>query len=279
MAGDTARDAISPGWTARLTPALAPDGTQMVFQEFGEGGGAAGSAYHRRLDGSSPLRLGDGMPFDVSPDWKTALVGVGVGEKMELKLIPIGAGETMTLPRGSIHAYGWAVWHPDGKRVVIVGTDAEGNTRSSSRMPAVARHAPSQSWEGFPSYPWLCVSADGHFIAAKPKDSEPYALYPIDGGEMRPIPFLKADDTPLVFSDDGGSLFLTGGVWKIPLLVLRLDLKTGKRDPWLELAPPDRAGVIWSIGSWLCWNGRFHAYSYLRILVGPVPDRGVEVTR
>ncbi len=48
--------------------------------------------------------------------------------------------------------------------------------------------------------------------------------------------------------------------------VLRLDLRTGRRDPWLELAPPDRAGVPFMDSPEVTPNGRFYAYTYPRIL-------------
>jgi hypothetical protein len=109
-------------------------------------------------------------------------------------------------------------------------------------------------------------SPDGRFIAARSGAGTPWALYPIDGGETRPIPFLKADETPIVFSDDGRSLFLMVNVLNFPLRVLRLDLETGKRGLWLELAPPDRAGVLGFNGPWLTPNGRFYAYNCWRQL-------------
>jgi len=68
----------------------------------------------------------------------------------------------------------------------------------------------------------------------------------------------------VVFGDDGASLFVTDDLGRVPVHVYRLDLRSGRRDPWLELAPPDRAGVLLSQGPWLTPNGRFYAYSYVR---------------
>jgi hypothetical protein len=47
---------------------------------------------------------------------------------------------------------------------------------------------------------------------------------------------------------------------------VRLDLETGRREPWLELTPPDRAGVGGTVGAWLTPNGRFYAFGYRRLL-------------
>ncbi|MGD1148137.1 MAG: protein kinase [Thermoanaerobaculaceae bacterium] len=269
MAGDTAERDLS--WLdGTCLPTLSPDGSQMIFAELGEGGGVESSTYHWRMDGSIPTRLGSGFPQDASPDWTTALVLIGAGEKSEMKLIPIGAGETRTLPSGPVHGYVQAAWHPDGKRIVINGQDADGKWRLFVQNVAGGLPQPIATLDNQGDLGPF--SQDGRFFAARSKKGEPFALYPIDGGETHPIPFLKADEWPLVFSSDGRSLFvlesaiLVGIGGYFPEHVLRLDLKTGTREPWLELAPADRAGVLRPWGLALTPNGRFYAYAYVRLL-------------
>jgi Tol biopolymer transport system component len=260
MAGDAAERDLS--WLdGTLTPVLSPDGTQMVFQEWGEGGGVAASAYHWRMDGSAPKRLGDGTPYDVSPDWKTVLVGVGQGENLQLRLVPIGAGEATTLPRGSIRTYQWCYWHPDGKRIVIFGSDAEGKTGIfvqdlAGGLPRfLARLA---RWS-------MTFSHDGRFPVGL-QEGGPWFLYPIDGGEPRPLPFVTPEESPVVFGDDGKSLFVRTPPREFPIRVVKVDLETGRRNPWLELSPADPVGVAGSPLVTLTPNGRFYAYFYFRNL-------------
>jgi hypothetical protein len=96
----------------------------------------------------------------------------------------------------------------------------------------------------------------------------PYLLYSIDGGAPRPIPGLLVDDEPLNWSADGRFLFIQLGSAKIPARVARLDTRTGRREPWLEVTPPDRAGVrmaFWSLIS-ITPDGRHYAYWYIRNL-------------
>ncbi len=85
---------------------------------------------------------------------------------------------------------------------------------------------------------------------------------------MLPIRFLKAGELPYVLGNDGGSLFVAdsdfGGTF--PKHFVRLDLRTGRREPWLELSPPDMAGVQRAFGAWVTPNGRFYWYGYLRRL-------------
>ena len=267
MAGDTAERHLS--WLDGTSyPILAPDGTQMVFQEHGEGGGLDRSVYHWRMDGSAPTRLGEGTPCSVSPDWTAVLVLVGHGDHLELRLVPIGAGETRTLACGPIHLYEWAFWHPDGKRILIEGYDAEGQRQRfvqdiASGPPRLC--APAGAFAEW--YPDV-FSPDGRYIGVRPKDDTPAVLFPIDGGEARPIPFLKAADLPLRLSDDGKSIFLPDLTHpgRFPVRVLRLDLETGRREQWLELAPPDRAGVRMPGELQVMPNGRFYAYGYDRRL-------------
>jgi WD40 repeat protein len=266
MAGDTAERDFS--WLDGTSlPTLSPDGSQMIFAEEGQGGGVESSTYHWQMDSSAPKRLGSGLPYSVSPDWTTALVLVGSGEKREMKLIPIGAGETRTLPRGPIHGYAGVAWHPDGKRIVISGKDADGKWCLFVQDVAGGLPRPFATLDWSDLGPF---SSDGRFVVARPKLGEPFALYPIDGGETRPVPFLKADEYPLVFSSDGSSLFVLGSMHafagKFPEHVLRLDLRTGTRVPWLELGPADRAGVHRPWGLALTPNGRFYAYAYIRLL-------------
>jgi len=265
MAGDAGEQDLS--WLdGTVSPILAPDGTQMVFQEVGDHGGSMPITYHWRVDGSLPKRIGEGTPCAVSPDWTTALVWWGSGLKDALNLVPTGAGETRTLARGSIHTYFFAVWHPDGKRIVSVGSDAEGQTWLFVQDASGGLPQPFARLGGIPPWAWLQFTPDGRFIAAIQKEGEPYVLLPIGGGEARLIPFLKAGETPVVFGDDSRSLFLVDNTMAVPMQLYRLDLISGKREPWLELAPPDRTGVLYANGPWLTANGRFYAYNIVRQL-------------
>ncbi len=258
MAGDAAERNLS--WTDETAaPLLSPDGAQMVFQERGEGVGTTGAtAYHWRLSNSTPTRLGDGVPWDASPDWTAVLVGTGLGEKTEAKLVPIGAGETRTLPRGPIRSYVSGSWHPDGKRVFFLGADSEGKRRLFVQEIAGGLPQPSAETTWFPQ-----LSRDGRFVLSREKGI--FSLHPVDGGDARPLPFIKPGEVPIEFTEDSKGLFLAVSL-RFPIRFVRLDLQTGHRDPWLELTPSDLAGV-WG-GSWVTItpNGRYYAYGYGRNL-------------
>src|SRR5438128_851834 len=85
-----ARDLTWLDWT--LARAITADGSQILFDETGIGGGPLGSVYTRGTDGSPAVRLGDGTAFSFSPDGAWALTSVGLGPS-RVELVPCGAGE------------------------------------------------------------------------------------------------------------------------------------------------------------------------------------------
>ena len=73
---DPRRPGISAGSTGRVTARFRRDGSQFLFDETGEGGGASGSVYLRATDGAPALRLGEGIGMDLSPDGAWALTRI-----------------------------------------------------------------------------------------------------------------------------------------------------------------------------------------------------------
>jgi hypothetical protein len=52
----------------------------------------------------------------------------------------------------------------------------------------------------------------------------------------------------------------------VPAHIFRVDVRSGKRDPIGELAPEDRAGVLYIDNPLLTADGKGYAYSYGRYL-------------
>ncbi len=91
-------------------------------------------------------------------------------------------------------------------------------------------------------------------------------LYPLSGGEPRPIAGLEARETPIQWSADGKSLY-TARYGELPLKIDRLDLATGKKVVWREILPEDRAGLIRIESVIVTPDGRHWVYSFNRVLV------------
>jgi hypothetical protein len=106
------------------------------------------------------------------------------------------------------------------------------------------------------------LSPDGRWVAAIGHDG--HFLYPVEGGDRRPLPGLTVEEWPVGWSADGRSVFLRRE-GALPMPVSRLDVATGRKTPWTELAPPDRAGVVW-MEPLLTGDGTSYVYTYHRVL-------------
>jgi hypothetical protein len=71
----------------------------------------------------------------------------------------------------------------------------------------------------------------------------------------------------MALSPDGRHAFVAGDQVQ-PFRVFRVDVATGRREPWLDTSPPDPAGVNAQtfVGTALSPDGRYYAYAYLRTL-------------
>ncbi|MGA2359748.1 MAG: protein kinase [Terriglobales bacterium] len=215
--------------------ALSQDGHTLLFAET-----ALGTNYAvclRKTDGSPVVRLGEGWPADLSADGKLALAVVQ-SRPPQLVIYPTGAGETQQLKRGEIENYVTAQWFRDGKSVLINGNEPGKSTRFYVQEVggAAARPVtPEGTRDG-----WL--SADGKLVLARGPDGK-YSVYPILGGEPRPVPGLTETDVLAQWSADGRAVLVYRRA-EIPCRLERVDLATGHRTLFKEFAPADRTGLL-----------------------------------
>jgi Tol biopolymer transport system component len=237
---------------------ISRDGRLILFGETGEGGGEHHSVYIRSVDGSAPVRLGDGDPLALSPDGKWALSYDAESPK-HLVLLPTGAGEAVTVNLGAVDALGWpAWWSRNGKTIYFDGSEAGHGPRIY--MVRVAGGVPRAFLaEGMLGYG---LSQDYKFIAAT-NPSGGYVLCPLEVGSPRPISGIVAGDQPLMVSEEGQFLYVQNGL--LPAQVFRLDLNTGKRISWGTFMPPDPAGVTEVFPILPSSKGGFYVYGYERI--------------
>ena len=207
------------------------------------------------------VRLGDGIPLGLSPDGKQALT-LSLGQPSGLTLIPIGAGAEKTLPRGSIGQHASAVFAPDGKRIVISGAEAGHGSRLWVQDVEGGDPRPISA-EGVrlsPGQPRL-VSLDNQLVAAI-GPNQTIALYPLAGGEPRPIPGLGEGLRPIGWTDRPGVLFVTPEALSRRVPVFRLDTATGRREPWREVGPDDPIGSPATLRVQVTPDGKRYAYIY-----------------
>jgi Tol biopolymer transport system component len=239
---------------------LSADGKTLLLDEAGEGGGAGYSVYLRKTDGSPAVRLGDGVALALSPDQKWVL-STPLQSPEQLILLPTKAGGPKLLAKDGISHY-QARWFPDGKRILIAGNEPGHGVRLYVQdLEAGKPQAITPEGVSTLAYP---PSPDGRMVAAIGPDQKGY-LYPVQGGEPRPLPGLGGHDTPINWDTDGRGLYVYPR-GELPAQVFRLDVATGQRKLWKKLMPLDPAGVniIWPIC--VAPDGKSYVYGYRRYL-------------
>ena len=237
---------------------ISGDGNTVLFDEQGVESGPTYTAAVRDMRGSPPVPLGEGMAGNLSPDgkWATTIVS-----NARLLLLPTGAGAAKQIEKSDIQQY-WhgAYWMPDGKQIVFSGN-----------RPGHAVQCFAQNLEGGKARPvtpegvTFCeVSPDGKLIAGNGLAGSGGWLYPIEGGQPRPIPGLLAGET-FAWTADPHYVYVYRGK-QAPVSVCRLNLLTGERQFLREITPPDVAGVSDISHVHFSADGRAYVYSYTRLL-------------
>ena len=256
-------------WLDYSYPAdISADGKTVLFDEEGVGGGVQyGNAqeltyavYIRNTDGSPAIRLGEGGAAALSPDQKWVII-VTPGSPAQLRLLPTGAGETLPLTNDSIN-HQWARWLPDTKSFVFSGNEPGRGVRLYTQD--VSGGKPNAiSPEGVDAMAFA-ISPDGQLVAGIGPDQKGY-FYPSAGGDPRIVNGMEPGDIPINWSQDARSIYLyrTG---EVPAKVYRLELATGKKTVWRQIAPLDPTGVS-TIGPILMTpDGKTYVYGFHRTL-------------
>jgi Tol biopolymer transport system component len=240
---------------------ISADGSWFAFVESGEGGGEGYSAYTRRMDGSPPVRLGEGIPFSISKDERWVLGIVNITSEPKIAMLPTGAGSPRTIDLPGL-AVRTAEFLPDGKRILFSAAEADRRDRLFM-LDSFEAKPKAISPPGYRAF-IRSVSPDGKLAAVQGPDRRRY-LYPLAGGEPQPIPGILPGEDPVGWMADGKWIFLFDR-GKIPGRVFRAELATGKREFWRELVPLDPAGIDLLSPPALTLDGKTYVYSYNRIL-------------
>jgi dipeptidyl aminopeptidase/acylaminoacyl peptidase len=225
------------GWVGDISR----DGKTLLFGEQGNGGGPDYAVYLRGTDASAPILLGKGLAYSLSPDGRSALV-LDLRAPAHLALLPTGAGEARPLPRGPVAHFRWAAFFADGKRVAFTGNEPDKGPRLWVQEIAGGEPVPI-SPEGIGFTEGNPVSPDGMWVGGE--SDAGIALYPVAGGEPRRVAGSVEGDLVERFSSDGRSLYVREelGGNRLPVRVFRIDLATGARELWRELASTGTSGV------------------------------------
>ncbi|HEY2796749.1 MAG TPA: protein kinase [Thermoanaerobaculia bacterium] len=239
--------------------ALSDDGRFVLLNEFGDASGAAGAFYLRGTDGSPAVKLGEGTALDLSADGRWVL-SRKADSSPTFVLTPTGTGTALSIDEPALPNLGGALLFPDGKRLLFQGAEQGQKRRLYVQdLPSGKPRAVSTANYGFGSRP---ISPDGQWIVAYGEWSEDVFVVPVSGGEPRTIAHSKDLDI-LQWSPDGKSLYAAIG-GSIPAQLMRVDIATGKREPWKDVAPPDLSGLIEISPVCVTPDGKSYAYGYGR---------------
>jgi Tol biopolymer transport system component len=242
---------------------LSPDGKLLLFDEEGDGGGPNYSIFLRKTDGSPAARLGDGIASGFSPDGNWA-ISILPTTPSQIVLLPTGAGTPKTLERYNIEDYGVADFFPDGKRILLSGTEHGHAMRNyiqdidGGKPQPMTPEGVASVWKTRP------ISPDGKSIIALDPDGKLY-IYPAGGGERRLLPGVEPGEIPLRWGADGTSIFVTQP-GEIPARVFRVDMATKSRKLVAELSVPDRTGLTGIRYIQMTADGKAYAYTFSRFL-------------
>jgi len=239
---------------------LSRDGKRILFSEMLQGGGENSGVYVRGTDGSPAVRLGEGTAHTFSSDMKWALTTLPSAGS-QLILLPIGSGEPRELPKGKIN-YESVLPLPDGKNVVFVGIEPGHGVRTYVQRLEGGEPRAITPDGIFAS----ALSPDGSLVAAQGLADTTAKLYAIAGGEPRSIPGIAQGEIVYQWSADGKRVYVMARVHPtvFPRRIFRIDLTSGKRELWRELAPADLTGISGFQSFYLAADESSYAYSYRR---------------
>ena len=187
--------------------AISSDGHFVLFEDCSEAAGPAYAVMMRKVDGSLPVRLGEGSSGAISPDDKWA-ISISTANPPQVTLLPIGPGQSRAIPvTGLEHVQnGFARFLPDGHSFAINGNGSGQAPRCYIVNTATGKATPA-SPEGITCGP---LSPDGQFMTGTANGTT--RIYSLRDGTAHPIPNLQAEFTPIEWTLPAGSGWGAGRV-------------------------------------------------------------------
>jgi len=239
---------------------ISSDGQSVLFEDSSEAAGPHYSVSIRKIDGTPPVRLGEGSAGGLSPDGKWA-ISILNGSPARIVLFPLGAGQARTISVAGLEQIhnGNAYFLADGKHVTVAGNEPGHAVRrylvdlDDGKFRAIT---PEGMQGGL-------ISPDGQFVF-RADDAGQFAVYPIDGGKARPVLGISSGFVPLQWSEDNSSVYgyLPGHV---PTKVYRVNLANGEMTVVQELQPDTTTGVVTVAPVVVTRDASRFAYSYYQV--------------
>jgi hypothetical protein len=245
---------------------LSPDGTTVLFEDelAASLSGTSPQIFSRNTDGSPAVSIGEGSGAALSPNgtWVLAMVGEN------LVLLPTGVGAKVTLPKGDLVLVGAGAWMGDSKRIVF--TAHLGDNQPRGYVQDIPDGIPRPITPQGVVLAGRAAARDSHTVLGRMGAT--WMLFPIEGGDGRPVSALTPGDIPLQWSHNGRYLYVVDdeGIVRPPAAdVFRVDMATGGRTLWRTVTPSDPVGVEDMRETLVITpDAQSYCYSYLRRLGG-----------
>ncbi len=230
-------------WSDDSFGGLTADGTMFVASASSHTGAEGYFTYVRRNDGRPPVRLGAGAGIAITPDGSYALQANLEHGLDTLRLVPTGAGTTRTIALGGIRIYQTgnrplAGVSADRRRLAFVGMAGRQGPRGYV-LDLDGGKPQGVTSEGVES---LLLSRDGTRLAAVFADGR-IEVQSVHGGTPVRVIGARPDETPVGWDAAGRGLLLWDRTF--PIRVDRVDVASGARSVFREIAPDDPAGILY----------------------------------
>ncbi len=244
------------GWS--IVRDISRDGRKVLFEEEADGGGPNYTVFLRDTDGSPPVRIGEGAGEAISPDGKWVITKPAKGGP--LSLVPTGAGEAKQLTHDNV-SYSFVRYLPDGKQLLASGIEA-GHGARDYLIDVSNGNAKPITPEGIAG---TTLSSDGHNVAVTGPDGK-WAVWPLDGSGLRPIPGLDSKYYVTGWTPDGTSVYALSSQRRERIAkVYRVNTATGKMEFWKTFGDGLPAGAG-AGGPRFSADGSAYTYVYSQIL-------------
>ena len=232
---------------------MSSDGRWLLMVDVGARSGPDYGVVLRRTDGAQTIRLGEGSAQRLSPDgkWAAAIIA----SPSHVVLYPTGAGKPVSLNAGPIDRVTSAEWFPDGRELVVCGSEP-------SRAPRCYRQGIGGS-APVPITPEGVVASlapDGRTLLVTRQDGAMQRTA-IDGSQVVAVPGLRPGDGIIAWSRDSSAVYVQKSP-DVPVRVERVDLSTSTRSVAREIAP-EGVGPITTlyVTDWID-DGKGFVYNY-----------------
>ena len=239
------------------SPELSPDRTLLLFDDESESAGSNYAATIRKVDGSPPVRLGEGATAGFSPDGSKVLAMIPSLSK--IFAYPIGAGDTIRIDAAPLTRAEPRGWLPDG-RVVLCGNETSQPFRCYAKRLSGGALEPLTP-DGFDVGP---ISPDGRTIVVIAPDGAKQ-LSSFASRTLRPLHGTTPLDAVVGWSTNSSALFVQQPA-AIPARFEAVGVETGARTLVREVSPPDRAGLVLIRAARVYDDGHAYAYSYFKTI-------------